>query len=440
MHQFASGVSVFDLVIGQVSIASRLVARPAAGENNPMSLPSIDDIRAFDLRQLADAFYANPYPSLHALRAYAPVHRCPDGSRLLTRYADLNHVYRNPRLFSSDKRQQFRPLFGDSPLYEHHTTSLVFNDPPLHTQVRKAIGDALSSRVVADMEGALVALVDGLLERMAAAGECDLIADFAGAIPLEVIGNLLAIERADRAPLQRWSNAILGALEFGSEPTRLAQGNAAVEEFVAFLKDLIAHRRRAGADGDDIVSRLIRWETPTFRLSESQIYHQCIFLLNAGHETTTNLIGNGVLALLEHPHELARLRAAPHLIDTTVEECLRYEAPVQLGNRTVTAATRIGEQDLEAGTVLTLAIGAANRDPAIFDAPDTFDITRSPNPHLAFGAGIHTCAGLAVARLEARIAIAHLVARFPDLELLGPPQRARRARFRVLLHLPVACR
>ncbi len=286
----------------------------------------------------------------------------------------------------------------------------------------------------------LVALVDGLLNDMAAAGSCDLMTDFAAAIPLEVIGNLLAIDRGERAPLQRWSNAILGALEFGSDPDRLAEGNRAVTEFVAFLKDLIARRRRAGADGDDIVSRLIRWETPDFRLSEFQIYHQCIFLLNAGHETTTNLIGNGVLALLEHPAELARLRADTSLIDSTVEECLRYEAPVQLGNRTVTAATRIGEQDFAAGTVLTLAIGAANRDPAVFDAPDVFDITRSPNPHLAFGAGIHTCAGLAVARLEARVAIGRLVARFPQLELSGAPQRARRARFRVLMHLPLRCR
>ena len=440
MQQFARWFTVFEFAIGQASAASWLAPGPTRGQNRPMNLPPIDAIHDFDLRHLPDAFYADPYPTLHALRAHSPMHRCPDGGLLLTRYADLNRVYRNPRLFSSDKQQQFRPLFGDSPLYEHHTTSLVFNDPPLHTQVRKALGDALSPRMVAAMESALMALVERLLDDMAARGECDLMADFAAAIPIEVIGNLLAIERADRAPLQRWSKAILGALEFGSDPTRLAQGNQAVEEFVAFLQDLIAHRRRVANHADDIVSRLIRWETAEFRLSEFQIYHQCIFLLNAGHETTTNLIGNGVLALLNHPHQLARLRADMSLIDSTVEECLRYEAPVQLGNRTVTAATRIGAQDVVAGTVLTLAIGAANRDPAMFDAPDTFDISRSPNAHLAFGAGIHTCAGLALARLEARIAIARLLARFPKLELLGRPERGRRARFRVLLRLPVVCR
>ncbi len=248
-----------------------------------MNPPSTDDIRDFDLRRLPDSFYDNPYPTLHALRAQSPLHRCPDGSWLLTRHADLNHVYRNARLFSSDKQQQFRPMFGDGPLFEHHTTSLVFNDPPLHTHVRKAIGDALSPRVVAAMEADLTALVERLLEEMAARGECCLMQDFASAIPIEVIGNLLALKREDREPLQRWSNAILGALEFGSDPVRLAQGNQAVEQFVAFLKDLIAERRASAASGDDIVSRLIRWETPDFRLSEFQIYHQCIFLLNAGH-------------------------------------------------------------------------------------------------------------------------------------------------------------
>ena len=404
-----------------------------------MSPSSTVAIHDFDLRRLPDAFYVDPYPTFHALRREAPLHRCPDGSWLLTRHADLNHVYRNPRLFSSDKQQQFRPMFGDGPLYEHHTTSLVFNDPPLHTQVRKAIGDALSPRVVTGMQASLVTLIDGLLESMAARVECDLMGDFASAIPIEVIGNLLALRREDRQPLQRWSNAILGALEFGSDQQRLAEGNDAVTEFVAFLKDLIAERRRDAASADDIVSRLIRWESADFRLSEFQIYHQCIFLLNAGHETTTNLIGNGVLALLKHPAQLERLRADAGLIDSAVEECLRYEAPVQLGNRTVTATTRIDDVELEAGTVLTLAIGAANRDPAVFTAPDDFDIARTPNPHLSFGAGIHTCAGLAVARLEARIAIARLIERFPSLALAGEPQRARRARFRAVERLPVTC-
>ena len=405
-----------------------------------MNVVSPAAVAEFDPRNLPADYYSNPYPFFQALREHAPIYRCPDGSWFLTRHADLTQVYRQPRLFSSDKTRQFRPLFGDGPLYEHHTTSLVFNDPPLHTQVRKAIGDALAPRVVAAMEPDLQILVARLLEPIAARGECDLMTDFAAAIPLEIIGNLLAIRREDRGPLQRWSNAILGALEFGSDPVVLADGNRAVTEFVDFLRDLIAERRQHAASRDDIISRLIRWESPDFQLSEAQIYHQCIFLLNAGHETTTNLIGNGVLSLLQHPAELARLRATPALIDSTIEECLRFEAPVQLGNRTVTEPTQLDGVALPAGAVLTLAIGGANRDPAVFTASDNFEITRTPNPHLAFGSGIHTCAGLALARLEARVAIAALVARFPQLALAGPPLRARRARFRGLLRLPLSCR
>ena len=398
-----------------------------------------ESVKRFDPRELSDTFYDDPYPTYRALRELDPVHRCPDGTWFLTRHADINHIYRHPKVFSSDKQEQFRPLFGDSPLFAHHTTSLVFNDPPLHTNVRKAIGDALSPKMVAAMEPSLIALVDRLLDPIDECKKCDLMTDFASAIPIEVIGNLLDIDRADRGPLQRWSNAILGALEFGSDQQVLDDGNAAVVEFVDFLKGLIAERRRhSGAD--DIVSRLIRWESSAFKLSEFQIYHQCIFLLNAGHETTTNLIGNGVLALLNHPVELERLQRAPALIDVAVEEFLRFESPVQLGNRKVTESTEIGEVALAAGSILTLCIGAANRDPDAFDDPDRLDITRQPNAHNAFGGGIHTCAGLAVARLEAKIAITRLLARFPVIELAGAAVLARRARFRGLKSLPLTCR
>jgi len=401
-----------------------------------MSTPTA--VSRFDLRDLPADYYDDPYPHLRTLRAREPIYRCPDGSWFLTRHADLNQVYRQPRLFSSDKQAQFAPLFGPSPLYDHHTTSLVFNDPPLHTQVRKAIGDALSPRTVASLAPALEVLVDELIERIAEQGQCDLMRDFAAPIPIEVIGNLLAIRRSDRGSLQRWSNAILGALEFGGDAGVQSSGNRALVEFVDFLRQVLADRR--ARPGEDIISRLLRHESDGFRLSEFQILHQCIFLLNAGHETTTNLIGNGLLALVRHPDQLARLRREPSLIDSAVEECLRYEAPVQLGNRTVAAATRLGAIEFAGGEFLTLSIGAANRDPEVFARPDAFDIARTPNPHLAFGSGIHTCAGLAVARLEARIAIGRFVTRFSRIELSGPVVRARRARFRAIDALPLSCR
>ena len=405
-------------------------------------MDTASDLPVFDPRKLDDAYYGNPFPVYADLRRLAPVYRCPDGSWFLTRYADINAVYRNPRLYSSDKRIQFAPVFGEqAPLYQHHTTSLVFNDPPLHTHVRKAFGNALSPKMIVAMESGVVALVDRLLDGIEERGRFDLIGDFAAAIPVEIIGNLLRIPPDEREPLRRWSLAILGALEFGLSAEQIALGNRCVEEMLAFLSDFVARRRGSLSDDeDDLLARLIRWESEGYRLSETELYHQCIFLLNAGHETTSNLIGNGVHLLLTQPAERERLRADPGLIESAVEEILRCESPNQLGNRTTTAESEIGGVTIPAGTVLTLCIGAANRDPAAFADPDRFDITRSPNPHLAFGAGIHTCAGLSIARLEGRIAIGRMLARFPRLSLDGEPVRSRRARFRGFDSVPLATR
>ena len=398
-----------------------------------------ETVDAFDPRHPSPAFYADPYPTLHALRTHSPVHACPDGTWFFTRHADLNRIYRDPKTFSSAKDRQFRPLFGDSPLYEHHTTSLVFSDPPLHTYVRKAIGKALAPKVVAGMAPALVALVDRLLDGLEERQTFDFMDDFASVIPIEVIGNLMAVPQSERGPLRAWSADILGALEFGLDAAGLDAGNRAVEQFSAFLRDLIARRRR-DLSGDDIVTRLLRFESDGERLSDAQIVHQCIFLLNAGHETTTNLIGNGTYELLHSPEASAALRDEPTLIDHAVEEFLRFEAPVQLGNRITTTDVAFDDVHIPAGTTLTLSIGAANRDPAVFTDPDVLDIRRDPNPHLAFAGGIHACAGMAVARLEARVAIARLLRRFPGLALDGPPVRAERARFRGFTALPMRIR
>lgn len=405
----------------------------------PADNDKLTAIREFDLTRLPDSFYLDPYPTYRNLRERAPTFWCPDGSLLLSRYEDVNLVYRNPRLFSSDKKKQFEPLFGSGPLFEHHTTSLVFNDPPLHTHVRRAIGNALAPKVVSSMAPSVETLVDRLLRAIESQGQFDLVEDFAGAIPVEVIGNLLSIPREEREPLQRWSLAILGALEPAISAEQLAVGNRCVTEFLDYLEDLIGRRRASLLPHeDDLLARLLRWEQDGYRLSGSALYHQCIFLLNAGHETTTNLIANGTLTLLSHPSSLAELRESPDLIDRAVEEMLRFESPNQLGNRIATTTTQVGGIEVPAGTVLTLCIGGANRDPAVFEDPETFDIHRDPNPHLAFGGGIHTCAGLAVARMEARIAIARLISRFPNLRCLGDPVRARRARFRNLTRAPMS--
>lgn len=407
--------------------------------SNSRSGQAPDFVSDFDPANPPPECYDNPYPVYHALREHDPVHRCPNGSYFLTRYDDLHRIYRDPKTFSSDKHVQFKPMFGDSLLYEHHTTSLVFNDPPLHTHVRKAFGSALSAKAIIAMEADVRALVERLLAEIDEKREFDLINDFASVIPVEVIGNLLRVPHEERGPLRQWSMDILGALEFNLTEERFEAGNRSVAEFLDYLEGLVADRRKNLSDDyDDILSRLIRWESDGFRLSNTQLYHQCIFLLNAGHETTTNLIGNGIHDLLRNPDEMQKLREQPELINSAVEEMLRYESPVQLGNRITTADVDFGDVRIPEGTILTLCIGAANRDPEMYPEPDRFDISRNPQDHLAFGGGIHTCAGLNVARLEARIAIGEMVSRYPGLILNGKPVRDQRTRFRGFLSLPVS--
>ena len=328
-----------------------------------------ESVRGFELTRPPADFIDDPYPYYAALRDHDPVHALEGGGVLLTRYEDALAVYRDPRA-SSDKKIEFRPKFGDSPLYEHHTTSLVFSDPPLHTRVRRLIMGALNQRAIARMEADVARLVDALLERMAEQREFNFIDRFAAGIPVEVIGNLLNVPHGER-------------------------------------------------------------------LTEKELFHNCIFLLNAGHETTTNLIGNGMWLLLTHPGEMARLRGAPQLVPSAVEEMLRYEGPIQLNNRRLTRSVELGGKTVPQGTFITIAIGAVNRDPAQFADPERFDVRRDPNRHVAFGQGAHACAGMNVARMEGRVAFTRLLARFPKIELAGEPERDRRIRFRGFRKLPV---
>jgi cytochrome P450 len=279
--------------------------------------------------------------------------------------------------------------------------------------------------------------VDRLLDAIAAKGNFELIGDFAAAIPIEVIGNLLDVPRDEREPLRDWSLAILGALEPVIGPEVAARGNTAVKEFLAYLETLVARRRASPGNPErDVLTRLIQGEANGERLSEAELLHNCIFLLNAGHETTTNLIGNGLVALAEHPAEKLKLVEHPELIKTAVEEILRFESSNQLGNRMTVEPVELGGIALDPGTPVTLCIGAANRDPAQFSDPEQFDIARTPNRHLGFATGVHQCAGMALARLEGLIAISRFIERFPHYALDGAPLRGGRVRFRGFLSVP----
>jgi hypothetical protein len=358
-------------------------------------------------------------------------------------------VYRDAHAFSSDKKVEFTPKYGaGSPLLAHHTTSLVFNDPPLHTRVRKLMMGALTRRAIAEMEPGLVQLVDRLLDRIGRQGGGDLVEDFAAAIPVEIIGNLLGVPHAERGPLRDWSLAILGALEPKLTPEQETRGNRSVTEMLEFLRGLVADRRKQPGDPEhDVLTRLIQGEGGE-QLSEHELLQNCIFILNAGHETTTNLIGNALVALQEWLQQKDALLAAigprpdwaalEPLLATAVDEFLRFESSNQLGNRRAVRTVAVGGVTFEEGSLVTLCIGAANRDPAQFARPDTLDLARADNRHLAFGFGIHQCAGLSLARLEGRVAIGRFLARFPAYRLTAPPVRGGRARFRGFLHAPFA--
>ncbi len=394
--------------------------------------------QGLDLTDPPPGFVEDPFPFYDALLTHAPVLPQPDGSVLLSRHFDLDRIYRDTRLFSSDKKAAFGPKFGvGSPLFEHHTTSLVFSDPPLHTRVRRIMTSALTPRAIAKMEPGLIETVDHLLEAMNGKSQVDLIEDFASTIPIQIIGNLLDVPMDERGPLRDWSLAILGALEPALTDEQLARGHRAVEEFKAYLTDLVGRRRAVPGDPEtDVLTRLIRGEGPDEQLSEIELLQNCIFILNAGHETTTNLIGNGLALLNDHPEQRQRLMDDPDLIVPAVEEILRFRSPNQFGNRETTEDIELDGRWIPKGTNLHLCIGAANRDHDVFEDPGRFDISRKPNRHLAFAGGPHVCVGLTLARMEGRIALDRFLNRYPDFRLLDGRVPGGRIRFRGYASLP----
>lgn len=378
-------------------------------------------------------FHENPFFHYDDLLRNAPVHPQPDGSYILSKHSDLERVYKDTIRFISDKKAAFAPKFGqNTPLFEHHTTSLVFSDPPLHTRVRRIMASALAPRAIAQMEAGLIKTVEQLLDQLPA--QPDLIEDFASIIPIQIIGNLLDIPIDERVPLRDWSLAILGALEPVLTDAQLRLGHDAVRDFKDYLSDLIARRRAKPGDPEtDVLTRLIMGDGEG-QLSEIELIQNCIFILNAGHETTTNLIGNGLALLADHPDQRARLWKDTTLLNGAVEEVLRKASPNQFGNRETARDVEIGGVSIPKGTNLHLCIGAANRDPDVFTNPADFDIGRKPNRHLAFAGGPHVCVGLTLARMEGRVALGRFLTRFPNYQITSRTQGGR-VRFRGYLEL-----
>ena len=394
---------------------------------------------AFDIMTLDRKFYENPYPVFHALRRHAPVHKMASGAWFLTRHEDLDAAYHDPVLYSSDKTVDFRKTMGETSLYEHHTTSLVFNDPPRHTRVRKRLAPAFTPRALRALEGRVEEVVAESLNDVTGRGAFDLLHDFAMKLPIELIGDMLGVPREDRGKLSPWAVAILGGLEADLTPEQRDKYSQAVDDFKDYLRWLISERKKNPLSDDtgEVLSKLVGPDQDGESLTELELLHNCIFLLNAGHETTANTITNGIDALLRFPDQMQRLRDDPDLIGSAIEEVLRFESSVQLNNRKLTADTEIGGVGMKKGDYIWLCVGAANRDPEVFPDPDRMDVGREKNRHLAFGSGIHACAGMSLGRMEARIALIGFVQRFGIIEPSGTPLHHPRARFRGFVEYPV---
>jgi pimeloyl-[acyl-carrier protein] synthase len=383
-------------------------------------------------------FLADPYPTYHRLRAEDPVHHSPLGFWVLTRYEDVSSVLRDPRFVKEPLAALVAARFG-AEVPRGVGLSMLDRDPPDHTRLRSLVSTAFTPRVVEGLRPRIQQIVDDLITRAEAAGGMDVIEEFAYPIPVNVICEMLGVPVADHERFRGWSLDIARGLDSiwlppDSEiPRRSAASRHAISDY---FRGLIAQRR--ASPRSDLLSALIAAEAAGDKLSEEELVATCILLLIAGHETTVNLIGNGMLALLRHPAELRRLRESPGLITSAVEELLRYDGPVQRTARVASADATIGGRTIAKGDMVMPFIAAADRDPAQFPEPDRLDLSRSDNRHIAFGWGIHFCLGAPLARIEGQIAIDALVRRLPGLELAThEPEYRQSLTLRGLKTLPV---
>ena len=394
-------------------------------------------IESFDLYNPPSDFINNVYKYYNLLREKSPIHKNSDGSYILTRYKDLVGVYRNFKVWSSDKRSEFGAKFGSSPLFEHHTTSVVFVDPPDHTRIRKIFQQAFTPKSILGLERNINKLVDGYLVMMHAKKKFDFVSDFSFRLPVDVVCSVLGVPSEDRHLIRDWAHKILGALEPKLTNKQLDEGSSAVINFKQYLKDQIKFRKthKKINKANEVLSLLI--EAEGLELSETELLHQCIFMLNAGHETSTNMLSHGLNELINHKDQYKLLQKEPGRIDTAIDEILRFQPPIQINNRRCLEKTKLGDVVVPEGTSVHMIIAGANRDPLQFFNPETFDISRSPNRHLSFGLGIHICAGINLARVEAKVAFQSLMSSFREINLLKKPKVANRIRFREIKEMQI---
>ena len=397
--------------------------------------PAADDLDFHD-----PAFTADPYPAFARARAEAPVqwHR-PSGMWLALGHAEANAVLRDRRLGRIWADREPAERFASFNLI--HRNAILEMEPPDHSRLRRLISPAFArghvERLRPWVEELAGELVDELVRRSGGTEPVDVLSGMAEQLPVAVIAELLGVPHADRPLLRPWSNAIVKMYEYGRTTEIEDAAEQAAAEFVDYLRRLAAGRRQEPA-GDDLLTHLVTVrDSQGDRLSEDELVTTCILLLNAGHEATVNVSGNGLLALLEHPDQLRRLRADPGLLPTAIEELMRFDSPLQLFERTATDDVEIGGVTVEKGQKIAALLGAANRDPAVFADPDVLDVGRTDNPHISFGAGVHFCIGAPLARVELQAAFGALLGRTSRLELGRPARRRPEFVIRGLADLPV---
>ena len=364
----------------------------------------------------------NPYPYYHRLRGRDPVHYSPLGFYVATRHADVSFVLRDKR-FGKDFAGRMIRKFGkeilEEPVYRSMRHWMLQQDPPDHTRLRGLVVTAFTARRVEDMRSRIQEIIETMIDRVVHRGHMDLIADFAFPLPVTVICEMLGIPAGDRVMF--FSGARTGGRLLDPVPLSRAEidaANADNLDSAEYFRDLFALRRRE--PGDDLTTQLVQAEEQGNKLTNEELTANIMLLFGAGHETTVNLIGNGLLALHQHPHQLQLLKDNPSLVTNAIEELLRYDSSVQLTGRTALEDIAVGDVKVAKGESVLALLGAANRDPDVYTDPDRLDITRPNVRPLSFGGGIHFCLGAQLARIEGEIAIATLLRRLPNLRLDDP--------------------
>jgi cytochrome P450 len=366
---------------------------------------------------LSPRVYLNPYPKYAELRAQDPLHWSPlMEAWVATRYDHVDAMLRDQKRFSNDPRQRQRTRAARPTVENPGGQSMLFVDPPEHTRLRALVNKAFTPQAIAALTPRIQAIVQELLDEIPEPSHFDLIDTLAYPLPVIVMAELLGIPPQDRARFRHWSNRRARVLEPTITPGEIQEANRAAYELDAYFRGVIQARRLEPRD--DLISTLVATEEAGDTLTQDELLVMLRLLLIAGNETTTNLIGNGMLALLRYPDQLQKLRDTPDLIDTAVEEMLRYDTPVQLDFRTALEDVEIGGRRITRGQGIMLLLGAANHDPEVFHTPEQFDIARREASHLSFGRGVHHCLGAPLARTEARLAFTGLLERFSTIRLL----------------------